>query len=255
MVNMTMDDYIKVAYNSENEEFLMSQIQENEEKAYKERFSGIYRGADGSERQDLIEQLASMNPDEYKYLKMRQMGQLFNAYKERHHANMWVEPTDTDPEHVRRVVGPNARNSLNTGVMALTQDEISAINYLANEDMRSSHIGDQAYTTISLYNATQQLIALRDVTCDRYDVKYPENTISAFARDTVAGELVYDQNHNGHEYGYSLESVEQIIRRCKSPFHRVGKKLIEFLNSRPEDLKNKKDRLGDKTIEIDEQGE
>lgn len=253
MVNMTMDDYIKVAYNAENKDMVNDQIRKNEDLTYKYRSSSIYGGAEGSQRQEYERQLNSMSEPEYKYLKMTQMRQLFSAYTERNHGNMWVERTDTNPEHVRRVVGPNARQVLNTGIMVLNNDEIDAINYLANMETDRAIHGGMGFTTQSLYDATQQIIALRDIVCPQYDVEYPNNTVGTFARETDAGSLVFESNRNGFDYGYTRESVSQIIKRCKSPIHRTGKKLLEFLNSRPGEKKSP--TLGDQTMEFEEQGE
>ena len=105
-MKITYDEYVATWQSKEAKVSLDERMSNDSEKRYAQRIQGA--GTEQSSR-DL---LANMSQEEFKSLRKYQMMQLLQAYRESRSGNthklLSINPGTTNPDEVRRVVGPKS---------------------------------------------------------------------------------------------------------------------------------------------------
>lgn len=225
-LQITLNDYAKLMYEEPNKANLDSQIALNRTVNYNARFNSISREASQETRVKEMGKLRDYSESTYEEIKTGQMRQLYAAYKSKNHGTMWIEPNETSEDAVRRVVGPYATRAFYTGAMLLNQDEIQAINFIANRSMQEAPY-KESFSSYSLTGAVEEIIALRDIVSKEFELTYPENTISSITEETEIGNVAYERNSNpDYVHSYSRETVQEILKRSRVPVEKRNRGTI-----------------------------
>ena len=211
-MEMTIDEYLAYIQSSENgklEETLMAKAQ----KRYDSRHFGMYQGEGAEPTQQ--NEISYMTQDTFEIKRRYQMSQLYNAYKEKSHGRIWIEPNNNNMEAVRRVVGPHAGNVLNTGNLFLDQETIDAIQAIAEFSRHNNSYENgnwaNSLTALQLESIIDELLACKEI----INENNPDVSINTLANQTDALRRSIGKQNGRNVFGIKdyTATAEEITKR------------------------------------------
>lgn len=271
-MKITYDEYIATWQAPAAKEDLNSIVDSDKKRRYEARWLGA-----GSNPESII-QLSNMSPTEFRSLRIYQIGQLLQAYKDstsgRDKKLMWITPYITDPNDIRRVVGNKAGYIYNSDVLALDQDTIDAVNYIAklgNGDY--NYQNKELFSSLTPYNLeaiVDEMIACKEILTENMNIDYTERHKIYDETDIVKraiGKVQYrsydemDKFLHQDQVGINVFGIndyelnwQQLMNRQSKAWTKTGGRLLKFLDRKlnPEAERNNSNRIGNRTVDFTE---
>lgn len=287
-MKITYDEYVATWQSKEAKVSLDERMSNDSEKRYAQRIQGA--GTEQSSR-DL---LANMSQEEFKSLRKYQMMQLLQAYRESRSGNthnlLSINPGTTNPDEVRRVVGPKSGYVYNSGALALDYETIIAVNHIASLIGNSQlNLADKSWeneitmTPSILERVVDEMIAVKGILTENVklesqdlvgDKVYRETNI---AKRAIGKSLIPEKGMNlpdGTIIEYESDNMPKVGRNCfgiqdfelswdklmerkSNALVTAKRNLISFIDKKinPNAERNNQDRIGNKTFEYETGGE
>lgn len=250
-MELSIDEYAAIMQSDEGKETLNTKMMEMSQKRYNSRIQALYGTRNASN--EYYKEVSDMSMEKFESMRTHQMSQLYEAYRERHHGNMWIKPSDTLADDVRRVVGPNARSSYNVGIMLLDQDTINAVSVVAKNKFSDDGIY-RGMTAHELVRVVDEFLATRECVLQEYSLNPAEveYSINKFANETDMLKRSVMKNVHNRENSFDIEyfktTVADIMKRKRS----LLSKAYRFFDSKLNKEKYDEARLGNITQEYTE---
>lgn len=211
--------------------------------------------------------LQNMSQSEYENLRRYQMTQLYNAYvnKERGGYQMQMDVRnsgDTSIESVRRVTGDKPGYIYNTGILALTQDDITIISNIVQTKFRQrsddGYYRNESISSLGLETMVNEISAIQSISLNNLNAEYGEISVSKICQGTDALKRIMGMYAGRNVYGIDdFEQCAKLQRRglISKAIDKLGRSIEKALH--PEAKKFDENRFGNQEISIkteDERG-
>ena len=168
---------------------------------------------------------------------------------------------DTRIESVRRVTGDRPGYIYNTGILALTQDDITIISNLVQTRCRERSDGyyrNKSISPTALEDIVNEMNAIQTISLTNLNSEYGEISVSKICQGTDALKRIMGMYAGRNIYGIDdFEQCAKLQRRglISRAMEKLGRSIEKALH--PESKKFDENRLGNKEISIkteDERG-
>lgn len=274
-MEITYDEYIAVWQSPDSKSSLDDRIAADAQKRYAYRMNGV--GTDYNARTEL----AKMSPTSFRSLRIHQMGQLLNAYrdanKHTNHNLLRINFGTTNPNDIRRVVGEKPGYIYNDGILALDHETIIAVQHLAS--LMESGYGRvqekkwaKSLSFSNLEKVVDEMIAVKGILAENMKLPYQEIVGDKVYRETnIAKRAIGKVQYPVHSEIGQITDLPQVGENCfgikdyelswnklversnKSWTKTVGK-LFKFLDKKihPDADRNNPNKIGNRTVEVED---
>ncbi|MBR3697460.1 MAG: hypothetical protein IKM97_04275 [Clostridia bacterium] len=272
-MKITYDEYIATWQAPEAKPSLDRQISNTRQNIYERR---LYFGLEKNNNSH--QQLSNMSEEEFMNLRRYQMLKLFSAYQEAKTGSnrrlLWITPYTINPDDIRKVVGEKAGLQFNNDILALDQETINAVNYLAelrekSSDYVYSNKWDNSLTPIGMEQIVDEMITCKRILSENMGLSSSEKSGNDIYRQTdfvkrAIGKAQYRTHDELDNFSFpekigknifgirDYELSWQELMNSKSKFwtKTIGKAIRYFDRKLNPDKERNRPRIGNKTVEV-----